>query len=65
NLYLTFERIFYDKFLSNRPLLFLGVLLIIVGVQFISIGLIGEMMVESRPDVNTYKVKKTIGFEAD
>ncbi|MCA9733682.1 glycosyltransferase family 2 protein, partial [candidate division KSB1 bacterium] len=49
NLYLTFERILYDKFLSNRPLLFLGVLLIIVGVQFISIGLIGEMMVESRP----------------
>ncbi len=63
NLYLTVERIFYQKFLSNRPLLFLGVLLIIVGVQFISIGLIGEMMVESRPDVNTYKVKKVIGFE--
>ncbi|KAA3620241.1 MAG: glycosyltransferase [Calditrichaeota bacterium] len=65
NLYLSIERILYNKFLSNRPLLFLGVLLIIVGVQFISIGLIGEMLVESRSDVNSYKVKKTIGFEQE
>ncbi len=32
--------------LSNRPLLILGVLLIIVGIQFISIGFIGNLMVD-------------------
>ena len=31
--------------LSNRPLLLLGVLLLILGVQFISIGLIGELII--------------------
>lgn len=30
---------------SNRPLLFLGILFIIVGTQFISTGLLGEMIV--------------------
>jgi glycosyltransferase involved in cell wall biosynthesis len=30
--------------IGNRPLLMLGVLLVVVGVQFLSIGLIGEML---------------------
>lgn len=33
--------------LSNRPILLLGILLILVGVQLISIGLLGEMMVKN------------------
>ena len=33
------------KFTINRPLLYLGILLLIVGIQFISIGLIGELIV--------------------
>jgi len=36
---------FFGGHLSNRPLLFLGVLLVIVGVQLFSIGLLGEMLV--------------------
>ncbi len=36
---------FLGGHLSNRPLLFLGVLLVIVGVQLFSIGLLGEMLV--------------------
>jgi len=34
--------------LSDRPLLLLGVLLMMIGVQFFSIGLLGEMMVYGR-----------------
>jgi len=30
--------------IGNRPLLLLGVLLVVVGIQFLSIGLIGEML---------------------
>jgi len=33
------------KYSINRPLLYLGILLLIVGIQFISIGLIGELIV--------------------
>ena len=30
--------------IGNRPLLLLGVLLVVVGIQFLSLGLIGEML---------------------
>lgn len=45
NIYLAILKIFFGVPLGNRPLLFLGVLLVVVGIQFISIGLIGEMIV--------------------
>jgi hypothetical protein len=34
----------YDEHLNRNPLLLLSVLLVVVGVQFISIGLLGEML---------------------
>jgi hypothetical protein len=33
--------------LANRPLLLLAVLLVLVGFQFVSIGLLGEMLVRT------------------
>jgi glycosyltransferase involved in cell wall biosynthesis len=44
--------------LSNRPMLFLGMLLIIVGVQFFAVGLLGEMLVHSSVDENEYVIKE-------
>ncbi|WP_370647590.1 glycosyltransferase family 2 protein [Rhodohalobacter sp. 614A] len=41
--WLSYLKIFYNEPLSNRPLLFLGVLLILLGVQFFSIGFLGEI----------------------
>jgi glycosyltransferase involved in cell wall biosynthesis len=41
---LGLQKIFFDAQLANRPLLLLGILLIVIGVQFISMGLIGEML---------------------
>jgi len=46
--------------IGNRPLLFLGVLLIIVGMQSFSIGLIGEMITNSKDEDNLYSVKEII-----
>jgi glycosyltransferase involved in cell wall biosynthesis len=43
--------------LSNRPMLFLGMLLIIVGVQFFSFGLLGEMLVHNFMDEKEYIIK--------
>jgi glycosyltransferase involved in cell wall biosynthesis len=42
--YLTVLKFSYGVALSERPLLSLGVLLVVVGVQFISTGLLGEML---------------------
>jgi glycosyltransferase involved in cell wall biosynthesis len=41
---LVFEKIFLGARLANRPALLLAVLLVVVGVQFISLGLLGEML---------------------
>ena len=45
SLYLAFERIFFNILLYRRPLLQLGIVLIIVGIQIIMTGLIGELIV--------------------
>ncbi len=44
-LYLAIERIFFNVLLYRRPILFLGILLIIVGVQILMTGIIGELVV--------------------
>lgn len=46
--YLVFMRIFFDQFLSNRPLLLFGALFILLGLQFFSVGFLGEMLNKSR-----------------
>lgn len=46
-LYLTAIKLLQGVQLSSRPLLFLAVLLMIVGVQFISMGLLGELVVRT------------------
>ena len=42
--YLTFEKIVYEAAIGNRPLLLLSVLLIVLGVQSLSMGFLGEML---------------------
>ena len=41
---LVFEKVVLGRPLGDRPALLLAVLLVVVGVQFISLGLIGEMI---------------------
>lgn len=45
NVYLTVLKLGFDQSLSNRPLLLLGLLLMILGMNLFSIGLIGELIV--------------------
>lgn len=54
--YLAYIKLFLGENLGNRPLLFLGILLIMVGVQFFSIGFLGELINKNliekeKPDV--------------
>jgi len=44
-LYLGIERLLLDVALADRPILSLGILLLLVGVQFVALGLLGEMLV--------------------
>jgi glycosyltransferase involved in cell wall biosynthesis len=61
--YLAFLKIFEHISLSSRPLLWLGVLLVIVGVQFIFFGLIAEMMTRTYHESTkrpTYHIREII-----
>ncbi len=42
-LFLSIQKLFFGVSLANRPLLLLAVLLIFIGMQFISMGLLGEL----------------------
>lgn len=43
-MYLTVQKLFYGEAIGGRPLLLLAVLLIFIGFQFITMGLLGEML---------------------
>lgn len=48
--------------LSNRPLLLLGVLMILLGIQILTTGLIGEMLTfKSFRSADSYSVKESVG----
>ncbi len=51
---------FMGQGIGNRPLLFLGVLLMIVGMQSFSIGLIGEMITNLKGEEGSYSIKEII-----
>jgi hypothetical protein len=41
---LSIQKIFWDVGIGGRPLFFLGILLLLLGVQLVSTGLIGELL---------------------
>ena len=64
-LYLTVMKYAFHQPLYNRPLLFLSILMIMVGLQFFSIGLLGELIVNQSRDKNKKKIisiEKTLNF---
>ena len=64
-LYLTVEKIFLGASIGNRPLLILGVLLFLSGLQLLSTGIIAEVVIrtyyESKRDV-PYRIEEKINF---
>lgn len=59
DLWLSIEWFLGLTSLTNRPLALLGVLLIIVGVQLISIGLIGEMIAKNSLSNAHYSIRES------
>lgn len=60
DLWLSIEWFLGMTSLTNRPLALLGVLMIIVGVQLVSIGLIGEMIAKNSLNNARYSIRETL-----
>lgn len=61
--YLTIGKLVYDVPIGGRPLLLLGILLIMIGFQFITMGLLGEMLSRTYHESQgrtTYSVKEVL-----
>jgi len=60
-IYLSWEKIFQGMLIGNRPLLLLGVLLVVVGFQSFSLGFIGELIIrQSASGRRDFVVKETV-----
>lgn len=58
--WLVVEKLLGETTLSNRPLFLVGILLVIVGIQFISIGLLGEMISRTSAGEPEYSIRDFI-----
>lgn len=64
--YLAALKLLAGESIGGRPLLLLGVLLVVLGVQFVMMGLLGEMLVRVYHEATgrpTYAVKQVLGRE--
>ena len=62
--YLTAQKLYYGAGIGGRPLLLLAVLLIFIGFQFITMGLLGEMLARTYHESQgkpIYVVKEFLG----
>ncbi len=65
-LLMTVQRMFFDIPMGNRPLLLLAILLILMGMQFIYMGLLGELQVRTYHESQEkpiYVVRKVFGHQ--
>jgi len=61
--WLIVERVFFDKALSTRPLFILAIFIFLVGIQLITMGLLGEIMMRTYHEGTgkpTYVVKNIL-----
>lgn len=58
--WLTYEKFVNGEPLSNRPLFLVSLIMIIVGVQFISMGLLGELITRNQQVEKEYSIKEEI-----
>jgi glycosyltransferase involved in cell wall biosynthesis len=67
-LYLSYQRLILKVGISGRPLLLLAILLIVIGIQFITLGLLAEIMVRAyheSVDKRIYFVREIFDSESE
>ena len=58
-LWMTFQKLFYGQGVSGRPLLLFGVLLLVLGVQIVGFGLVGEIIIFSQArNLKEYRIER-------
>jgi glycosyltransferase involved in cell wall biosynthesis len=63
SMWLAFQRVAYGSPLADRPLLLLGVLLIVVGIQLLSLGLVADILARTyfeSQGKRSYHVRKLV-----
>ena len=68
SLWLSYQRLALKISVANRPLLLLGVLLIVIGIQFITLGLLAEIMVRAYHESSgktIYVIREVIDSETE
>lgn len=60
DIYLSVEWVLGKTSLSNRPLFMVGFLFIIIGVQFVSIGLLGEMITRQERTDQRHSIREQL-----
>jgi len=67
-LYLSLQKFIYNAEIGGRPLLLLGILLIFIGFQFITMGLLGEMLARTyheSQDRPVFAIREILGERDD
>jgi len=67
-IYLSYQRLILKVGIAGRPLLLLAILLIVIGIQFITLGLLAEIMVRAyheAVDKRIYFVRETFDSESE
>ncbi len=67
-LYLSYQRLIVQVSLADRPLLLLAILLIIIGIQFITIGLLAEIMARAyheSSEKSIYFIREIVDSDAE
>jgi len=60
-LYLSISKLIWSvSGIADRPAFFLGILLVIVGIQLFIAGFLAELISRNAPERNKYKIEKTI-----
>ena len=58
--FLSIEKFIYNESIRNRPLLLGGMMLIVLGVQIIGFGLVGEIIIFSQArNLREYRIEQT------
>ncbi|MFB0565083.1 MAG: glycosyltransferase family 2 protein [Candidatus Aminicenantaceae bacterium] len=67
-LYLSYQRLIVKVGIAGRPLLFLAILLMIIGIQFITIGLLAEIMARAyheSAEKSIYYIKEVVDSDSE
>lgn len=62
-IYLFVEKFFFDQFnMTDRPLFYVGLISLVIGIQLFLAGFIGELIARNSADKNFYLIEKKAGL---